>query len=581
MAKNNKRKRNDKGDIDFDLGSFDWAGFRKSKSTYAFYYYDEIRKRHFPYFHLLDLNDDDIEIASLDPEFYERHLYWMPEHPPRDFFIRYNNWQLDLLVEFFKEVFEEKAFRDGYIPQNKYYRVILPKSIYTELMTCINEYKLLQIRDLIFEVICIAQKKYIDDIVFWGKPENQKLITTVEKETQKAIEIVEKLDDKKWISGEPNSAKPPELCYINFVFSDGAIKIKHNWLAREFIENFKNHYNELQYKNWKMDLECYPYRFEKNIHDQQFKYRLVKSLYNLFTLGGFFETSIKKPTPNKLMQCIAKILEFCLIPVADPDELDEIKIKKIRNWNKRNVLLPDITYADVPANKDRLAKYFPSDLRIIPDGVCRLDVINIGCFLGKRFNIDHLVPDLIHIAHSLKEGSLFRGNQITADGIHQPAPFKEFESFRKLINGIRDKKKITSVKFKMDGDDTEYELEQPLPLFLIADAINEYTENQQVEIDTDLYKNTITNLEKDSFSVTSSTKFNKPEERFMIRFVKSFYDYLLNEAPPSEQDLLPSKRYYTIIALMLQKTWFFYNMMDSEHFIIAKVKQWHNIALGK
>ena len=73
-------------------------------------------------------NLEKMEKARKDPEFFEKQLYWTPDRPPYDFFIRYHNWQLAMLVEFFKEVFEERAFIEGYQPNNKYYRVILAKA---------------------------------------------------------------------------------------------------------------------------------------------------------------------------------------------------------------------------------------------------------------------------------------------------------------------------------------------------------------------------------------------------------------------------------------------------------------------
>jgi hypothetical protein len=581
MATTKKTKRNAKGDIDFGIGKFDWSNFRKAMSTYVFHYYDEEWQRHRPYFNLFDTHDDDIEKAINDPEFYEKQLYWTPDHPPYDFYIHYHNWQLGLLVEFFKEVFEERAFQDGYQPQHKYFRVILPKSRYAEIMNCINDYELLHIRDLIFEVISTAQHKYVEDIAFWEKPENKILITSAEKETQNVIDIIEKLEDRKWINGLPDPAPIPELYYVNFVFSDGAIKVKHNWLAKEFVKHFRDYYKDLHYKNWRLDLERYPARFEENIHDQQFKYRLVKSFYNLFTVAGFFKITKKEKTPNKLMLCIAKLVEFCLIPIGDADELDEIKVKTIRNWVTRKELKPDITWVEPKQKKSKLPKYFHPDLRIAPQKAWRADAINIGCFIGKRFNIEHLMPELIHIAQSLKEGNMFRGHQITAGGIPQAAPFPEFDTFRNLVNGVKNKKKITSLKFKLDGDDKEYDLLQRLPLHLIEQAIKEYSEDHQVEIDTDLYKTTITDLGDGKMQVTKADHFNLPEERFMVRFVKSFFDFLLKEAPPGDRDMLPSERYYEIISIMLKETWFFYNKMISDGFTKEKVKQWHDIALGK
>jgi hypothetical protein len=583
MSEKKIPSRDEKGDIKYNLDPFDWDKFRKARFTYIFHYYNEERNYYFPCFGLFDIDDEEFEEASKDPDFFEKHLYQTPYNPPFDFDLYFNHhrWQLNLLIEYFKEVFEERAFIDGFHPQNKFYQVILPKSKYFEIMNCINDFGLLQIRDLLLEIISIAQDKYVEHIAFWERPENQKLITTAKTETQKIIDIIEKLDYKKWLRGDPMAKMPPELYYINFVFSDGAIKVEHKWLTKEFIDYFKKHYDDLPYKNWKIDLARYPERFEDNIKKQQFKYKLAKSFYNLFTKGGFFKVTKKNPKPNNLMLFISKLLEFCLIPVGDEGELDEIKIKHIRNWVTRKDFRPAITYVEVPPDEKRLRKYFSFDLLHISNEPCRADAIYLGMFIAKRFNIEHLIQDLIHIAKSLSNRNLFRDHQLSTEGPMRPAPFPEFKAFSKLVKGINQKKKITSIKFIVEGDDNEYQLQQPLPLYLIGQAIKDYYEDQKVEFESDLIKSKYIENADGSVKIKRSDYFNLPEERFMIRFVKSFYNYLLAEAPPGERDVIPSERYYSIIALMLQKSWFFYQQNDPEWFIVAKVKQWHNLSLGK
>lgn len=207
------------------------------------------------------------------------------------------------------------------------------------------------------------------------------------------------------------------MLHINFVFNDGTIKIEHDWLAKEFIDHFKRYYDDLPYKNWRIDLARYPERFEDNIKKQQFKYKLAKSFYNLLTKTGLFKVTEAEPTPNRLMLCIAKLLEFCLIPVADEAELDEIRIKNIRNWLKRNELQPALTHAEIPPDKERLLKYFEPEFVNITDDVKRADAISLGFYLGKRFNVEDLVPDLVHIAAALKECGWLIGHQMFSGGI--------------------------------------------------------------------------------------------------------------------------------------------------------------------
>lgn len=101
-----------------------------------------------------------------------------------------------------------------------------------------------------------------------------------------------------------------------------------------------------------------------------------------------------------------------------------------------------------------------------------------------------------------------------------------------------------------------------------------------MEIDTDLVRTKIEKNKDGSFRVDKEQQFVHPEERFMVRFTKSFYDYMLAESPPDEREHRPSERYYAAIAVMLQQTSFFYHKMHDERFIIQKVKQWHQLAIG-
>ena len=178
MEKENKPFRDEKGDLNFGDHKFDWDKFRLWQGTYVFHFYNEERNHHFPYFGLFSHDDEAYQNAIKDPDYAEVSLYHTPENPPFDFFIKYHNWQLSLLVIYFKEVFEEKSFLYGYHPQNKYFRLILPKTLHYKILNVINDYELLLIRDLILELIAIAQDIYVDDVFHWEGKEMQAIINT-------------------------------------------------------------------------------------------------------------------------------------------------------------------------------------------------------------------------------------------------------------------------------------------------------------------------------------------------------------------------------------------------------------------
>lgn len=575
MSEEEPLHRNKLCDVDFKTPPFDWNEFRESRYTYVFQYFDPEIDHYRPYFDLLSKTQERLSKAKNDEHYFEKRLFESPEKGPYDFFIWYHNWQLGFYIKFFKDVFEERAFIEGYQPSHKYFKLILPGTLYLEMMEFINHFGLLPIRDLVLELIAIGQHKFIEDISFWLKPEQQHLINSAKKEAQKAIRIIEKLDHKSW--NYESGKKPSELQQVKFVFNDETIAIQHRWLASEFVDYFKKEYDEMPLKDWKKQLERYGRKFEADKIKMQYKYQLAKSFYNLLTQGGFFSVSPKKKTPNQVMLCVAKFLEFCLIPVGGPNEIDEVKIKLVRNWVSRKDFKTHETFLDVPVDEERLKKYFdPEFVGLISDRK-KMDALSVAGYIGERFDIDKQLPDFAHIAAALKECNWMIGHQLLNEQGWRPS-FPEFENLSKLVNGVRKKQKLSSLKFKMKGDETERELTSRLPLYLIEEALKDYSEDHQVEFDNDTARTIIERDEHGQVSAKREDKFNMPEERFMVRFVKSFYDYLLHEIPPVDQfDYNPSSRYYAIIASMLQHTWFFYHLRHPEWFVIEKVKQWHKL----
>lgn len=573
-------KRNHIGDIDLNLGKYDWQESRKNRYTYVFKFYDEKVQHYMPHFNLHSKSAQRLTKAAQDPEYFQLKLYKSPTLPPFDFYIQTNNHQLSLLVSFFKEVFQEKSFYEGYLRGHQYYSLILPKTKYLEIINFINYYELLPIRDLIFELIAIAQHIYTEKIAFWERPEMQKLVTSAEKETTKAIRVIEKLDihnmGKAPDRGIPNS----KLLKINFVFNNETIVLEHEWLAKEFVRHFRDYYDGLLYKNWRLDLSRYPDRFKEDKEKQQFKYKLALSFYNMLTQTGLYKLIGEVKTPNKLMECIAGLLEFSLIKVADDAAPESDKIRTVRNWIKRNKIKPMLTQAKVPHNAIRLLRYFEADFIELGEEIKKADILSIAGYIAKRFNLEPLIADFSHLAQCLKQIRWLLRSDFSVNKSVQDKRLEEFENFKKLFISLQQGTSITSLSYKLEGQDDEYKLEQRLPLYLIEEALKCYAEAQKVEIDSDLLQTSVKRSENGSFSIRQKLHFSLPHQRFAVRFVRSLYDYLLAEAPPAEFDYLPSLRYYSIIATLLIRSDFFYTQNIDENFAVEKVKQWHRLSLS-
>ena len=215
------------------LPKFDWRKFRLDRITYHWQFYSEEHDHHFEYDDECIYKEGALLAGHKKEECLEVKLYKSPEKPPYDRYIQHSNWQLHLLVEYFKEVFEEKAFIEGRDPSHVFQVLVLPSRIYHEILNTINDYELLHVKDLLLESIAIAQKIYVEDVFHWEKPDNQKLIASAEKEVGKVIQVIQqsRTDWKSWSDYEGKVR--PKLEHIKFVFNTGTIKLEHEWLARE------------------------------------------------------------------------------------------------------------------------------------------------------------------------------------------------------------------------------------------------------------------------------------------------------------------------------------------------------------
>ena len=570
-------ERNELGDRTFFKGPVDSDHLRRSQHTYVFHYYNPKIHHYFPYFRLVALSEKELERAKQDPDFQEVELYKSPDGPPFDEYIRHSNRQLGLRVKYFMEVFEERSFIEGYQPSTKFYRVILIKSIHQEIERCIEEYNLQPIHDLVYELIAITQEKYVEHIAPWETDDMQKIVNTADTEARKVIDLLDRLDSKPYERGERQSP-PPKLKYIKFGLPNGDVRLEHPFLISDFINNFKKSYNEAGMKDWRLELERFPEHFEDNVRNQQFKYKLALSFYNLLTGEGFFTVTTEEPRPNQLMLGIVRLLEFCLIPIGKPSTIDEDKPTIIRNWLKRNEIEAPMVAAEVPADTTRLLKYFEPDLIHSAGDIKDLHALSIASGLSKRFKLPRLFPDFAHLIQALTEIRWLLSSHFVGAGSGMTPTFPELTAFNHLTEGLDSSKKLKSLKFTLEGDETEHELTQRLPLHIIEQAIKEYSEDHSVEFNVDAIPTKITRTESGELHIQHQPRFNNPANRFLVRFVGSFYAYLLAEAPPGERDYMPSERYYAIIGAVLTYARFLPSL-GPDQFAIQKVKEWHRLFL--
>lgn len=567
------------GDWDTPKDAFDWANFRWWEHTYVFQYFDEKMKMHRPYWDIFRFDDKKLEIARQEKDYLEIHLFPISDGVSRESSFHAHGWMQDAFLNFFKEVFEIQSFIQGYHWHFDFSRLILPKPLFDEIMGVIEDNGLTDVRDLILFIIAKTQDFYLEHVKFWEQSAQKKMVRNIGKEVQNIIKMIEKVEDRTWMN-DPNAKVPDELLHVIFAFPTEAFKVADPWIAKEFIDHFKKHYSEGAYKNWKMQLEAIPPQYEEYRIKQQFKFLLAKSLYKFLTETRLFTLEAKKPYPNKLMECIGKIIEFGLIPIQDFNNSNADKIKNVRNWIKLHEVKPGLTYEKIELDRNKLYKYFDKEFIDSVDDIKRADSISHGFFLCKRFETMPLIREVIHLVACLDEWRRRISSHMDSNRWEDASSLPdEYKPFKLLIQSLKKGKKLVKFSFKLEGDKTEHQLLEKLPLHLIQNAINHHYADFQEDYEIDLLQTEIKNAEpQGSFSFRATGRFNLPEERFLPRLVDSFYNYLLNESPPNEREHTPSERYYLFIANALQSGHYFQTPSSEEWQLKEKVKRWHLLA---
>jgi len=579
-----QEERDELGNVKFPkLTEEDQKRLWAARYTYIFHYYDEKREDYLPYFGLVSSAEKRMVEARKDSEFLEVELYPMPEKPPYSWHIRHGNSQLETLVYFFKDVLDEQAFSEGHAPGHKYTRFILSKTRYAEIMNVINDYGLLPLRELLLEVIARAEEKYIDKVSFWNKKEMQDVVKNAKAAAAKAIYALEKLDDTAWGRGEPGAKPPSEIEGIHILYNDETVKIEHSWLAREFIDDFRRAREAGPYKDWRKDLKAYHLLFDDATRLLEFQGELAWSYYNLLTGTGLIKVTPEEKTPNVLVECIAALMTLSSIPIGKNSDVMSVqeKAKYVRTWLNRQKLEQEPTHVEIKPDLARLEKYFDNDFLSMAEQPIGLHAFSIANFISYRFDIPDFLDDLAHITQALIDNRWLIGSQLLG-GLHSTLPqFEEFTAWRTLIAAAMDGRKITSLKFTVEGSDQEFALESAQPLDITGHALREYAQEHPHDLDVEAVPTRLRRLSTGDIAPHYEPQFQDASSRFPVRFVTALYDYLLKEIPAQDHHFRPSEFYYAIIASVMAGAKFFNRLTQDEKWMIQEVQRWHLLGLAK
>jgi hypothetical protein len=572
-AKKTVRQRDELGNMIFKSEKFDHDFYRFHASTYIFQDWLEDKKMYYP---ITDF-DSKIDFEQKQKEEFVKEKIATKElfnfsDKNRDEDIRIYNYLLSCTNNYFKEVFE---FEDNRLQSFDIYTIVIREKEKKKIDELITEYKLETVSDLIYYLISKTQKRYIDEIEYYERPESIRKFKKAPKEIEKLISIIERVSPER----KDYDNMLPEIANITFNFPDiNPIKIEDVWITTGIIEAVKELYNKKLYKNWKKDLINSISHYEGYVEKSKFKFKLAIALHNFFKEQKLFT---QKPntiaTPEELL-CIANILEYSSIKIGKDELSDANKIKNIRNYlnPKRNKLESLPAYMDIKINFDSLSNYF--DLKFLKCTSLRkpIALLSEAYYITDRFDIQYLINEFALIIDCLRQRCFQIGRQFSELKNSNKNP--EFKNFYFLISTCNEENNhddISEISFKSEGK--EFIIKEKLPLLLIQKALKEYHEKNSEEFDFDILDAAIEEyVVHRSHRIVKTDRFKQPAERFLPDICNRFYKFLLQESPPLDSEVSPINRYALIIAVTLNQCYIFSYPNNDEEELQIKVKKWLN-----
>ncbi len=500
---------------------------------------------------------------------------------------RYENYLNKYFLSLFSNYFVEKANP----LKIDIFKIVLEKDKLEKIRKFFLENGLKEHEDFILYIIAKIEGIYIQDIEFNEQKDQIKEIRNYPTEVKKLIEVL-KLSEHKWSDTQNHNLMPgAELNYITFHYTnrkENSIKLNDPSLISTITKATKEYYNRGRLRNWEKQLQNSTSAISENQLPKEFRSKVIKSLHNFFKGINFYDYGIKKTTDAE-MYAIAGILDFAHIKFYDKKgskydfELEEDKknIKQqIRTENKRKELKYTQTHfaaKDLNSDFSNLLKYFDANFINSINPVYSEYELTIAGTITHIFDINHLLPSVVHIFCCLKDWHFKIGHQFEALINNEVNSNKDYHSWKTLMRSFENEESFEEVNLKLSSGD-KCSFSENLSLHLLENALKEYYQNHNLEFENDFYESQVVlGRQQGSFRLVTTGKLHQPFNRFLPKFCRECYQFLLCEAPPSDNELQPSEKYYSIIGQLLLEASFFENPYLDEQFIKEQVKYWHQI----
>lgn len=493
----------------------------------------------------------------------------------------YESW----LNRYFRPVLAVRQLDQAFPLKIDYFTLVVPKDKLEKMRGFIREIGLFAHEDFVLYLIARIEDIYVRDIAYYDLPEVKTSIKQFPKEIDNLIKVLS-YAEPSWSKERPKAA--PELQSISFRYkTTKAITVTDHMLTKIILDGTKENLSEGRVKGWKKRLESFPAVNHDNQLPNEFRGRICKALHNFFKGTETFQFGDKETTDDE-MYAIAGILDFALVsfynkrhePYCFDTDKADIKQQVRLLINRKELTYHPVAYtaATLKTDFEILNKYFDPEFIAWAEPIySEYDLRIVGTTL-YQYDLQHLLPQMIHIFKCLRERAFQIGHQFSALLNSEIEKNQDYRAWKAVLQHVDSSIPVGNLKLSFTSGGSEHTLEEQLSQHLIGRALSEFIENHRFEFENDFYESSLEqNYQSRSFRLAPTGKLHKPYNRFLPTFCRQCYQFLLREAPPADFESQPSEKYYAIIASLLKEASFFNMPYITDSFLEKKVEEWHRI----
>lgn len=578
-SKNNSRDK--KGDIIRpEIPQDFFTEIHNSRFTYVFHFKD-----YDGFFCEVDYEKWSTEDMRTDlPKFdLEECNLFKTDIPPSDEDWKRRNYYNICLNQFFTPIFRGKIQELDDLKLD-IFKIVIQNTKLKSICDFIERSGLKDHKDFILFLIAKIEQVYVRDVEFYDRPEQREIIKKFPNEVKKLHQVLKIAEHKPY----KENLKKPILEQVSFHYNTiKPIKIDDSSLLSNITDSTIEYFNNGAQRNWEKQLLCAPNVYDENQLPNQFRHRLCNVLHNFFKTVKAFDFGTKKTTDAEI-EAIARILDFAYVKFQNSknEEFDiDVDLSLIKQHIKNAIKRKEIKYEpfdfnikELQPDLDKLNKYF--DKGLINSGnsnYTQQDIIEVYS-ITDRFEINDSAPHLLYVFSCLKQKSFQIGHQFELLFDKEIENNTDYQSWKSLIELIKTKKKFSEIQFKIDNDEKVHTFQERLSFELLEQALFEYYNKNQYEFEIDFYESHLEfGKNNRSSKLVTTGKLHQPQNRFLSVFCKQCYQFLLIEYPPTEREWEPSKKYFSIIGLLLINSFLLGHNRWDEEFIFKKVEYWYDL----